>query len=68
MSETIDRSFFSALPPTEAEAAAWKALSREEQLARFRDAMLAPDVQRVTDATMTHVLAKARAVAAARRG
>ena len=60
MPETTTRPFPSALPPTEAELAAWQALSRDEQLARTREAILAPDAARVSTASMADVLTAAR--------
>jgi hypothetical protein len=68
MTETATHPFPSALPPTEAELAAWRALSRDEQLARYREALQAPDAQSVSKATMADVLATARQRVAARRG
>ena len=68
MAEITTRPLLSALPPTEAELAAWHALSREEQLARYRVALQAPDAGRVSKATMADVLAAARQRVAARRG
>ena len=68
MSKSATRPFPSALPPTEAEAYAWRALSRDEQLARTREALLAPDAGRVSKATMADVLAAARQRVAARHG
>jgi hypothetical protein len=60
MTEITTRPLLSALPPTEAELAAWHALSREEQLARYREALQAPDAGRARKATMADVLAAAR--------
>ncbi len=68
MTETAMRPFPSALPPTEAELAAWRALSRDEQLARYREALQAPEARRVSKATMADVLTAARQLVAARRG
>jgi hypothetical protein len=68
MTEITSRPFPSARPPTEAELAAWRALSREEQLIRHREALQAPDAARATKATMADVLAAARQRVAARRG
>ena len=68
MSEIATRPFPSALPPTEAERAAWLALSRDEQLARTREALLAPEAGRVSKATMADILAVARQRVAARHG
>jgi hypothetical protein len=68
MTETTTRPLLSALPPTEAELAAWHALSREEQLARYREALQSGDAARASEATMADVLAAARQRVAARRG
>jgi hypothetical protein len=68
MTEIATRPFPSALPPTEAELAAWRALSRDEQLTRYRDALQAPDAGRVSKATMADVLTTARQRVAARSG
>jgi hypothetical protein len=57
MTEITSRRVLSALPPTEADFAAWHALSREAQLARYREALQAPDAGRVSKATMADVLA-----------
>jgi hypothetical protein len=54
-------------PPTEAELAAWNALSREEQVSRYREALSHPDCAIVTDTTMAEILAEAQARVAARR-
>ena len=67
MSDIATRPIPSALPPTEAELAAWRALSRDEQLARYREALDAPDAARVGEATMADVLTAARRRVAARR-
>ena len=68
MTETVTRPFASAIPPTEADLAAWRALSGDEQLARYREVLLAPDAQRVSQANMADVLTAARERVAARRG
>jgi hypothetical protein len=68
MTEITTRPLPSALPPTEAELTAWRALSRDEQLTRYRDALQAPDAGRVSKATMADVLTAARQRVAARRG
>jgi hypothetical protein len=47
MTEITTRALLSELPPTEAELAAWHGLSREEQFARYREALQAPDAGRV---------------------
>lgn len=67
MTEVATRPFPSATPPTEAELSAWRALSRDEQLARYREALQAPEAGRVSKATMADVLTAARQRAAARR-
>jgi hypothetical protein len=67
MAEVATRPFPSALPPTEAELAAWRALSRDEQIARYREAVQDPDAGRVSKATMADVLTAARQRVAARR-
>lgn len=68
MSEVTTYPFPSALPPTEAELVAWRALSREEQMTRYREALLAPEAGRVSQASMEDVLIAARQRVAARRG
>ena len=57
MTDTATRPLPSAVPPTEAEAAAWRALSREEQLARYREVLLAPEAGTVSDVTMADIVA-----------
>ena len=68
MTEVPARPLPSALPPTEAELAEWRGLSRDEQLARYREALRAPDAKRVSKASMAEVLTTARQHVAARRG
>lgn len=68
MIKTVTHPGPSAVPPTDAELAAWQGLSREEQLARYRDAVQAPEAQRASAATMADVLNTARQRVAARRG
>ncbi len=67
MSEVRTGDFPSALPPTEAELAAWRSLSSDEQLARYREVLQAPDAQRVSTSTMDDVLIAAHQRVAARR-
>jgi hypothetical protein len=67
MSEIATRPVPSPRPPTEAELAAWQALSRDEQLARTRAVLQAPEAGRVSEATMADVLAAARLRVAAGR-
>jgi len=68
MSDIATRSLPSALPPTEAELAAWQTLSRDEQLARYQEALEHPSAIRVSTATMADVLIAAKLRIAARRG
>ena len=58
----------SALPASEVELAKWQGLSREEQIARYREVLEHPDSLRISHATMNDVLAKARQLAEKRRG
>jgi hypothetical protein len=67
MSTTTTRATPGPLPPSEAELEAWRALTREEQIARYREYLSHPDCDRVSDASMAEILAEARARAAARR-
>jgi hypothetical protein len=50
----------SALPPTEAELAAWNALTRDEQIARYRAVLTSPPCQTVTTASMDDIRDAAR--------
>ena len=68
MTDTATRPFPSALPPTEAELTAWRALPREEQLRCYQAALQAPDAGRISEATTADLLAAARRRVAARRG
>ncbi len=68
MTDAKLRSPPSALPPTEAELAAWNALTREEQISRYREYLNHPDSQRVSSASMADVLKEARELADRRRG
>lgn len=52
------RAMPSPLPPTEAELAEWNALSREEQVNRYREALSHPDCDIVTETTMAEILAE----------
>ena len=67
MTDTKTRAMPSPLPPTEVELAEWNALSREEQVSRYREALSHPDCDVVTDTTMAAILAEAQARLAARR-
>lgn len=46
--------------PTEAELEAWAALPRDEQIARYREALAHPDCNTATDDSMSDILAAAR--------
>jgi hypothetical protein len=50
----------SAVPPTEAELAAWNALSRDEQVARYRAYFADPACQTITDVSMADIREAAR--------
>ncbi|WP_158813884.1 hypothetical protein [Methylocapsa sp. S129] len=52
--------------PTEAELAAWAALSREAQVSRYREALTHPDCCAVSGESMGDILAAARERVAAR--
>ena len=67
MTDAKTRAMPSPLPPTEAELAEWNALSREEQVNRYREALSHPDCDIVTETTMAEILAEAQARVAARR-
>ena len=69
MTKTTDvkaRAMPSPLPPTEAELAEWNALSRDEQIAHYREYLAHPDCERVSKAGMADVLAAAQERVAAR--
>jgi hypothetical protein len=67
MAETKTHAMPSPLPPTDAELATWNALTRDEQIARYREYLSQPDCHRFTDSNMTDVLDRARQRVAARR-
>jgi hypothetical protein len=50
----------SALPPSEAELAEWNALSRDEQIARYREFFAHPDCNTFTHETAEEIIAAAR--------
>jgi len=52
--------------PTEAELEAWAALPRDEQVARYREALAHPDCNKLTDDSMSDILAAARQRVASR--
>lgn len=68
MPDTLTRTTPSPLPPTKAELAEWNSLTRDEQIARYREYLAHPACDRITSATMNDVLAEARARVASRRG
>jgi hypothetical protein len=57
----------SALPPTQAELTAWNALSRDEQVKRYREFFAQADCHTFTEETPDEILAAARARIAARQ-
>lgn len=61
MADTKTRVMPSPLPPTGAELAEWNALSREEQVSRYREYLSHPDCDTFTDETPDQILAVARA-------
>ncbi len=67
MSDTSTRIMPSELPPTEVELAEWNALTREQQIARYREYFAHPDCEAFTADTPEEILAAARAQVAARR-
>ncbi len=67
MTDIATLPFPSARPPTDAELTAWRALSREQQIIRYREALETPDAGRVSKATMADVLTAARQRVAIRR-
>jgi hypothetical protein len=68
MSRTATRVLPSALPAGDEEREAWQGLSRDEQVARFREVLLGADAQCVSDTSLSHVLAAARARVAGKGG
>jgi hypothetical protein len=52
--------------PTESELEAWAALSRDEQVARYQEALAHPDCGTPTKDSMSDILAAARQRVAAR--
>ena len=67
MTGTKIRNLLSALPPTEAELAAWNALTRDEQIAQYRELFDHPDCNTFTTDTPDDILQAAKARVAARR-
>jgi len=62
MSQTADKMtrVMPSATPTEAELAAWATLPRDEQVARYREALAHPDCNTVADDSMSEILAAAR--------
>lgn len=67
MADTKTRAMPSPLPPTEAELAAWNALTRDEQIARYREYLADPDCHRLTGSTVATILDRARERVATRQ-
>ena len=67
MTMTKPRAMPSPLPPTEAELAEWNALTRDEQLARYRELFAHPDCDTFTNETPNQILVAAREQVAARK-
>jgi hypothetical protein len=66
MPDTKTHAMPSALPPCEAELAEWNALTRDEQIARYREFFAHPDCNIFTDETAEEIIAAAQTQAAAR--
>ena len=64
---TQKKNLLSALPPTEAELAAWNALTRDVQIEHYRELLQSPECNTFTDETPDQILAAAREQVAARR-
>jgi hypothetical protein len=62
MPDTKTRAMPSALPPSEAELAEWNALTRDEQIARYREFFAHPDCNTFTNETAEEVVAAAQRV------
>jgi hypothetical protein len=56
MADTKTRALLSPLPPTEAERAAWNALTRDEQIAQYRGLFDHPDCNTFTKDTPDDIL------------
>ena len=69
MSKTTDKPtrVMPSATPTEAEIAAWAALSRDEQVRRYQELFQHPDCNSFTTDTPDDILAAARQRVAARR-
>ena len=68
MSETKSLATPSSLPPSRLDLEEWNALSREEQVSRYRDALADPECFVVTDKTMDEIRIEARLRFNARHG
>jgi hypothetical protein len=69
MADTRDVKIYSVpspFPPSEAELALWNALTRDEQIARYREYLAHTDCSTLTTDTPDDILAAARAKVAAR--
>ena len=60
MSETKSLAAPSSLPPSRLDLEEWNALSREEQVSRYRNALADPECFVVTDKTMVEIRIEAR--------
>jgi hypothetical protein len=58
--DTTTRTMPSALPPAETELVTWNALSRDEQVARYRAYLADPACQTITDDSMADIREAAR--------
>ena len=67
MSDTTTQSHPSPLAPTELDLAAWNALTRDEQISRYKDYLSHPDCDSESHATMSDILREARAKVKDRR-
>jgi hypothetical protein len=64
---TQKKILLSAFPPTEAELAAWNALTRDEQIEHYRELLRGSECNTFTDETPEQILAAARERVAVRR-
>jgi hypothetical protein len=67
MSKATDTDVMPSATATEAEIAAWNALSRDQQVHRYREVLARPACDAITDDSMSDILAAARRRVAARR-
>jgi hypothetical protein len=67
MSKATDTDVMPSATATEAEIAAWNALSRDQQVHRYREVLAHPACDAITDDSMSDILAAARRRVATRR-